>query len=423
MVHLLVQRLIATGLLASALLVGACQSLPYADDDRLPVVVAVADGSIERAALNQRVWDAAIPLVARRFYVKDYGGTDWPSEAAARRNGAVDQPDEVTFYGVLNETLALLDDRHTRATRPAINLRRAESRLGQGMNFGFSIAEAEGRSVVVEVIDGGPAAAAGVKVGWLIDTVDGQPFDLQRSLAGQPRLFRFLDAVDQAYDVEMTAAIMPRVLGTASRTPENVLVLWLSAFDQLSGDWFLDRLRTELADPPRGIVVDLRGNPGGNSGDIGRLLSPFLADGTIYAEVEARSLLGQKRSTRRRDLSFDGPMAVLTSARSASAAELFAAAIQEAGRGAIVGGRTAGAVVGATHHDLTDGGRLSVGFTAVRTGGGVLLEKVGVTPDIPTKGSLVDLRAGRDPTLIAAIEALNLPDTPQAGSIRSQALP
>ncbi len=408
MIQTMVSRLVATGLVASALLVGACQSLPYTDDDRLPRVVTVANGSTERAALNEQVWDAAIPLVARRFYLKDYGGIDWPVEAAARRDGAVAQPDEVTFYAALNETLALLDDRHTRATRPAINLRQTEARLGQGLNFGFSITQAEGKSIVIEVVDGGPASAAGVRVGWMIDTVDGEPFDLQHSLAGRPRMFRFLDAADQAHDVEMTTVVMPHVAGTARRTPEGVLVLWLSAFDQPSRDWFLDRLRTEMVDPPRGIVVDLRGNPGGDAGDIGRLLSPFLADRTIYAVVEARSLFGQKRSTRRRDLTFDGPMAVLTSARSASAAELFAAAIQEAGRGPIVGGRTAGVVVGATHHDLPDGGRLSVGFTAVRTGGGVLLEKVGVTPDVPIAPSLADLRAGRDPILIAAIQALNM---------------
>lgn len=411
MMQPMVPQIVRAGLLALALLVGACQALPYANDDRLPIVVPVPDRSPERMALNAAVWDAAIPLVARQFYLKDYGGIDWPTEASARRDAAVAQPTEVEFYAALNETLALLGDNHTFARSPAINLRRAQDRLGQGLSFGMAVTQAEGKLIVSDVDADSPAGVAGVKPGWILVSVDGQPVDLRQTYSGQPRLIRFLDNDDQPREVELTAVVRPRVPVTVRRTADGVLILWLAAFDREARERFLDTFAKELADPPRGVVVDLRDNPGGDIHEVGRVLSPFLPDRTLYAVVEARSLVGHNRSTRRRDLSYDGPLAVLTSRASASGSEMFAAAIREAGRGLIVGKRTAGAVVGSRHHALPDGGRLSIGFTGVRTGAGVVLEKVGVTPDVvtaplPIEMLLAEIRAGGDATLEAAIAAL-----------------
>lgn len=423
----LVSRMLKASLLAFALLVGACQSLPYANDERLPRVVQVPDGSSERMALNAAVWDAAIPLVARRFYVKDYGGIDWPAEASARRDSAVAQPTEVEFYAALNETLALLGDSHTFARLPTTNLRRAQDRLGQGLSFGMAVTQTEDKLIVSEVHADGPADLAGIKPGWLLVSVDGQPVDLRQTYSGQPRLMRFLDNEDQPREAYLIAVVRPRVPVRARRTADGVLVLWLAAFDRQASELFLERLARELIDPPRGVVVDLRDNFGGDVHEVGRVLSPFLPDRTVYAVVEARSLAGHNRSTRRRDLSYEGPLAVLTSRASSSGSEMFAAAIQEAERGLIVGKQTAGAVVGSRHHDLPDGGRLSIGLTGVRTGGGVMLEKVGVTPDIvttplPIEMLLAEIRAGGDATLEAAIAAL-LADMPTVQAAEAASMP
>lgn len=428
MMQPLVSRMFKAGLVAFALLVAGCQSLPYSNDERLPKVVQVVDGSAERAALNAAVWDAAIPLVARRFYVKDYGGIDWPSQAGELRDAAVAEPTEVEFYAALNATLALLDDNHTFARSPAVNLRRTRERLGQGLSFGINLVMAESMTIVSDVDADSPADIAGVKPGWQLVSVDGQPFDRRQNYSGQPRLIRFLDNDDQPRDVELTAVARSRVPVRVRRTADGVLVLWLAAFDREAREQFLDSLEQELADPPRGLVVDLRQNPGGDVHEVGRILSPFLPDGTVYAVVEFRSLTGHNRSTRRRNLSYDGPLAVLTSRASASGSEIFAAAIQEAGRGMIVGKRTAGALVGSRPYHLPDGGRLSIGLTGVRRGGGVVLEKVGVTPDVittplPTDRLLAEVRAGGDATLEAAIAAL-LADVPpvQAAATASPSL-
>lgn len=385
-----------------------CQSLPYADDGAIPTPVVVADGSTERAALNARVYDAVVALVTRRFYRRDFGGLDWPARAATLRDEAVAQSDERDFYRALNTTLALLDDRHTNAVAPSINRRRQQGRLTESPQFGLTLTRSGARFVITRLRPDGPAAEAGVQLGWQVEAVDGQPFDVSRTYVEGPGVWRFTDAGDAVHEVTLAARPMPRAPPLVHRRTDGVLVVQFDEFDRVTRETVLDRLRTELAVAPTGVVIDLRYNTGGLGSEVGRLLSPFFGDRLDYGVVEFGWLPDRRLSTRPGPVRFDGPLAVLTSSQSASGAELFAAFVQEQRRGPIVGGKTAGAVVGSRFYDLPDGGRLGVGVVAFRTGAGTVLEGFGVTPDVVVEPSEADLRAGLDPMLTGAVEVLNL---------------
>ena len=99
-------------------------------------------------------------------------------------------------------------------------------------------------------------------------------------------------------------------------------------------------------------------------------------------------------------------VAVLVDRGSRSAAELTPAALQEARRGIVVGEKTIGSVLIAQETELPDGGRLTLSRADFVTAGGVRLEKHGVTPDIEAPRTVAQRRAGEDPTLEAAIAAL-----------------
>lgn len=386
-----------------------CQSLPYSEADRLPTVVSVVDGSADRAALNARVYDAVVDKVAASFYRKDYGGIDWIGQAGSRRAAVVAQPDEIGFYRALNETLALLDDSHTSAVRPATNLRRTTARIQAVPGLGFTMTRLDDSWIVTRVRQSGPAALGGVEVGWRVDAVDGQPFDPDAGYGRATIQIRFSDVADGVHEVALTPTLLDRELGRVDRRPDGVLVIAFREFDRATRDWLGETLRTELNIPPRAVVIDLRGNIGGIDRDVGLMLSPFFSEPRLIGIKDFRWLPDRHLWTRRQALRFDGPLAVLTSPDSASGAEIFAAAVQEAGRGKIIGRTTAGSVVGSLHYDLPDGGSLSVGVVGFRTGAGNVLEKVGVVPDIPVTASLAELRAGRDPALEAAVRAI-LPD-------------
>ena len=199
-------RILLLGLMA----LGACQTLPGANSRRIPDVVVVADASPERRALNGRVYDAVVEMVGDRHYQRKLGLVDWPTEAATRRAAVVDQRDEVGFYGGLNGLLGVLEDRHTSATRPEVHRLRSQRRLAEGLDLGLTLVGVEGVSVVDRVRPDGPAAAAGVQVGWRVDAVDGAPLVNTQALLQGERVWAFTDVEDQIHTVTLAAAPLPR---------------------------------------------------------------------------------------------------------------------------------------------------------------------------------------------------------------------
>lgn len=396
------------------LLVGlaACQTLPSVNDRCLPNMVAIEDGSAARIAMNARVYDASIAMVTRRFYDRAYNGVDFGAEAASRRAEAVAQPDEAGFYRKLNETLRLLDDRHTVAVRPSVNRARSEARLAQTTVYGMAItlakptAASEVHYVISRLRQDGPAAQAGVQVGWRIRQVDGEAYDIERSYGDSLRVFTFEDAEGHSHDITMTARPLPREVGAAVRRPDGVLVLHFAEFDQASRDWILARLAEAESDPPSGIVIDLRQNIGGRINDTARIIGAFFDERIRFAHYNLGPVAGVPRRTVSAREPWTGPLAVLQSDQSGSAAEVFAAAVQEQRRGPVVGQTSAGAVVGAIAYQLPDGGLLRVGVSEFRTGSGAILEKVGVTPDIQITPTYEDLIRSRDVMLEAAVAAM-----------------
>jgi carboxyl-terminal processing protease len=156
-------------------------------------------------------------------------------------------------------------------------------------------------------------------------------------------------------------------------------------------------------DGVRGIVLDLRSNPGGLLEEAVAVASVFIEDGEIVS-VEERAR--ERETLDAVDDAFEQvPLAVLVDGSSASASEIVAGAVQDAGRAPIVGEQTFGKGTVQTIAQLSDGS--GVKFTTARyfTPSGDSIEGVGVMPDVPVKpgdaGELAD-----DPQVRAAIERI-----------------
>lgn len=159
-----------------------------------------------------------------------------------------------------------------------------------------------------------------------------------------------------------------------------------------------------------GIVIDLRGNPGGVAamvmGTSGHFLNERVSLGTMKTrDSELRFVSNPRRVdvSGRRVVPYDGPLAILTDALTGSTSEMFAGGMQAIGRARVFGETTAGQVLPALSTRLPDGDVLYYAFADFLTANGIRLEGRGVLPDVEVPLSRADLLAGRDATLEEAI--------------------
>ena len=165
------------------------------------------------------------------------------------------------------------------------------------------------------------------------------------------------------------------------------------------------------------LVLDLRGNSGGLEDELLRLLGSFVDHtdtiGTIQRRHERKPFVVQPRKP------FTGKLVVLVDSRSASAAEIFAAAIQLRKRGAVLGDRTRGAVMRSMIYSHQVGMdrvvfyRFSISDAAITMADGSRLEDTGMTPAELMLPTAADLAAGRDPVLAHALALVNVEMSPE----------
>ena len=160
---------------------------------------------------------------------------------------------------------------------------------------------------------------------------------------------------------------------------------------------------------PAGLIVDLRNNVGGLSEQQKKFAAALLGADAYLGDAQDRK--GPRRELASRYARhYTGPLAILIGPRSASAAEIFAAAIQDHKRGLLIGRSTNGSVLEARYFPLPDGGYVMVPISNLWRAGGRRIEGTGVEPDIWILPTLEQVRAGRDPVLDRALQELKSSD-------------
>jgi carboxyl-terminal processing protease len=379
--------------------------------------------SPERARMNQRVFDRVWAEVRGQYYDPQLHGVDWLAARRTYRPQALAAADDRALYRVLGEMLALLDDDHAGASAPAVARRRdarRQSRPTLGVTLRPQPAE-PGVYVVEKVRDGSPAEAAGVAVGWRLDTNGPGAWHPELDVVeGRAVELAFAEADGAPRTVTLVPRFMaPRPDFVADRSRPGVVVLRIEGFEPGLGRWMGEQL-AQVA-PDTDVIIDLRGNPGGRLVEADAVLSCFLPRDRVWAtrtsrngrpvEMKTSAACGQLEAPAANDV------AVLVDSDSRSAAELTPAALQEAGRAVVVGETTAGAVLISQDTPLPDGGSLSLSRADFVTAGGVRLEKRGVTPDLAVADAAADVTGdGADAVLTAAIAALAVSSPALAGA-------
>jgi len=152
----------------------------------------------------------------------------------------------------------------------------------------------------------------------------------------------------------------------------------------------------------KGLVVDLRANPGGNLATVTQMLDLLLPKGTI---VSTKDKSGHEEVISSDDEhQFTKPMSVVVDGNSASASEIFAGAIQDYGLGSIVGTTTYGKGIVQQIFDLGDGTCVKLTMAEYYTPNGRNIHKKGITPDVEVEYQRDENNPNADNQLDAALE-------------------
>lgn len=317
----------------------------------------------------------------------DISEAAWDASAAVRRAGT--QTVIADFFAELFDPL----DRYSRYVPPAdAELDRAR-RAGEA-GIGATFVPRSGALVVAELVPNGPAAAAGLHRGDWILAIDGKPVsgrDAEAAIArlsgpaGGPIVLRVKSATGAPHELAIARPERAPRTVFAERLAD-LLALRLTRFDRRTGAEVEHALAQGMAgrSRPRGLVLDLRGNPGGPLDQAvavaGSVLGSGLVATTVGHDPEANRVLQADAA----DLTGGLPVVVLVDGETASSAEIVAAALADDRRAVVVGSVTQGKGLIQTVTMLPDGGELFVTWSRVLAPLGWPIQSRGVMPQVCT---------------------------------------
>lgn len=321
------------------------------------------------------------------------------------------QPQEMAYGAIDGMVSSLGDTGHSRFLSPEMVQAQENFTQGQLEGIGVYVEMKEGHLVIVAPSDGSPAQRAGLQAGDIILRVDGQntaglPLDRVVGMimgpAGTSVRLTILDPdTGQSRAVTLTRArIDVRNVLWHQLPGTQVAHLRIVAFSRGVTDDLKGALSEIQPQSLHGIILDLRSNPGGLLSEAVGVASQFLTGGNALLVRDAE---GNTTPVPVRDgeMASDIPMVVLVNQGTASAAEIVAGALQDAGRARLVGQTTFGTGTVLIEFGLSDGSALLLATEEWLTPNGRVIWHQGIAPDVE-----VALPAGASPLLPMAEQGL-----------------
>jgi len=415
-----------------------------------------ADGA-PASDLQLATFEQAWKRIAETYPHADFHGLDWPGvrDELLPRAQAARSPQELR--PVLEAMLARLNESHfaiipgsapvgtrhelppSEAEPPPQPATPSASRLGTA---GIDVRQLDGTMIVTRVAAGSPAAEAGIRPGMLllsagdlhaVDAIDEGAADgsgpmarysawmamtgALHGLPGESVRVSVKGADDAVVTHDLVLGEAPGVVTKMGNLPPLPVEVETRTLEQGIGyvrfNWFFvpavgpftHAVEGFIHDGAPGIIIDLRGNPGGIGAMVMGMAGHFIPEkdrslGTMTTrEAELRFVAMPKAPSQR----FDGPVAILVDELSLSTSELFAAGMQGLHRARVFGRRTGGMALPSVVEELPNGDKLQFAIADLTAPDGTRIEGRGVIPDEAVPLRRADLLAGRDADLDAAV--------------------
>lgn len=322
---------------------------------------------------------------------------------------------EQLIYGAITGMVKELGDKHSSFERPGDNAV-VDSLSGQVEGIGAVIQEKDDFVSIVTPIVGSPAEKAGLlpkdiilkvndvdvkgkkatEVASLIKGKKGTQVTLTIQRSGTTGVLTFT----------ITRDVVKIISAELKRTSDNVATIQLVNFGEKTSKEFLEVVKKLQAEKPRGIVLDLRNNPGGYLTTAIEVAGYFIKKDQNVSIVKYHDREEEQKSHGNAELA-GIPLVIIVNSGSASASEILAGALQDYGLAKIVGEQTYGKGTVQELSNFNDGSTIKLTVAEWLTPNRRSIDKNGVTPDVVIKLTEDDRKASRDPQMERALIELS----------------
>lgn len=297
--------------------------------------------------------------------------------------------EERLLEGAAQGMLGVLGDDYTYYTLPADADSEAEVITGTYCGIGVAVFAASNDNLITihRVFPGGPAKKAGLQVGDKIIAIDGTEFsgfELNDAVAimrgeqgGEVKLLVLRG--EEILEFVCVRDFVETEILTSEVLEENIGYIRVYEFEGNAIPQFAAVIQDFLVKDIQGLVIDLRGNPGGLVHLALQMADVFIEDGQLMATEDKHGRVLPDYAIKG---AWNLPIVVLVDAQSASCSEIFAAALRENGVATIVGTQTFGKGIVQTVHTFDDGAGVHITSGYWLTPEGNKIHKEGITPDV-----------------------------------------
>ena len=256
------------------------------------------------------------------------------------------------------------------------------------VGVGITITKQDGGYITINKVEaGGPAEEAGLLAGDLITAVEGQDVapltidDVRNLVRGEEgtQVNISVKRSNRVVTLAVTRRTIKTVVATGQMLEGSIGLITIVNFDSRCAEETIAAIEELVAQGAKGLIFDVRYNPGGYKHELVKLLDYLLPEGPLFRSVDYK---GNEEVDQSDAACLDMPMVVLINGDSYSAAEFFAAALSEYGVAKLAGEPTTGKGRFQSTYTLQDGSAVVISVGKYCTPNGVDLTGVGLTPDI-----------------------------------------
>lgn len=320
------------------------------------------------------------------------------------------------FYGAVRGMVSSLGDPYTVFMNPAVAQEFEEDLAGTFEGIGAEIGIRNDILTIIAPLADMPAEKAGLRAGDKVYAIDGESTagitvdEAVNKIRGPKGTEVVLtisrNGMEEAEEMPITRGVIVVKSVKTELRDDKIFVVQITNFNDDTLDLFNRAVQEIIAKNPKGVILDLRNNPGGYLDTAIEVASEWVEDGAVVTEKFSEEKKDEYFARGRARLK-DYNTVVLINQGSASASEIVAGALQDHNKAVVVGKQTFGKGSVQILENLPDGSSVKITVAKWLTPNGNCINETGIKPDVEIDLTEEDYDAGNDPQMEKAVEILS----------------